>query len=160
MDILMPQFGGMVASGIITSWLKKVGDKVEKNEPLIEVTTDKVDTEVMAPCAGVLTEIFYGLGETIDVGVKLAKLKVEGEAESTCEEVPTGKSREAIVAEASCNAKMPLSPAVRRLIAEYNLDPSTILGTGRNGRITRTDVIAYLAGGQGHNAGYPSRSGR
>ncbi|HEX9603000.1 MAG TPA: dihydrolipoamide acetyltransferase family protein, partial [Myxococcales bacterium] len=128
MDVVMPQLGETVKEGTVTVWHRKVGERVEANEPLFEVNTDKVETEVPAPVSGVLAAILVAEGSTVQVGATLAVIEEEGKARA----VPAA-AREA-----------PLSPVVRRLLAEHGLDASTITGTGSGGRITRDDVLAHV----------------
>ncbi|HEX9683465.1 MAG TPA: dihydrolipoamide acetyltransferase family protein [Acidimicrobiales bacterium] len=184
-DITMPQLGETVTEGTIIKWFKTVGDMVAEDEPLFEVSTDKVDSEVPSPFSGTLTEIRVEEGDTVDVGEVIGVIGVIGEggregvaaAESaptesppeTPEAPPAGPAAEPIpdapvAAEPSPGpaasvepAEAPalagaggggrlLSPVVRRLINENNLDPDQIAGTGAGGRITRNDVVAHLEG--------------
>jgi 2-oxoglutarate dehydrogenase E2 component (dihydrolipoamide succinyltransferase) len=162
----MPQLGETVTEGTITRWLKQVGDKVALDEPLFEVSTDKVDSEVPSPFAGVLAEILVPEGQTVDVGARLA---VIGDSASAAPAPPAAQAAvapppppppappvgppapapevrvppAAVVAEDESPSAL-LSPVVRRLIRENGLDPSEITGTGLGGRITRDDVLAHL----------------
>jgi 2-oxoglutarate dehydrogenase E2 component (dihydrolipoamide succinyltransferase) len=195
-EITMPQLGETVTEGTITRWAKQVGDRVEEDEVLFEVSTDKVDSEVPAPTSGYLAEILVQEGDTVEVGAKLAVISDEapsgdGKAAAPAKEEPKdepapepeakeAKDEESPVAAAEAeqagepeteqpaaeepepapkaekeppaktdgggSAKV-LSPVVRRLIAEHNLDPDTIEGTGSGGRITRADVLAVVEGG-------------
>jgi pyruvate dehydrogenase E2 component (dihydrolipoamide acetyltransferase) len=126
MDVVMPQLGETVKEGTVTVWHKKVGERVEANELLFEVNTDKVETEVPAPVSGVLAAILVAEGSTVQVGATLAVIEEEG------------KPRAAPARDA------PLSPVVRRLLAENGLDASAVTGTGAGGRITRDDVLAHV----------------
>jgi 2-oxoglutarate dehydrogenase E2 component (dihydrolipoamide succinyltransferase) len=126
MDVVMPQLGETVKEGTVTVWHKKVGERVEANEPLFEVNTDKVETEVPAPVSGVVAAILVAEGSTVQVGATLAVIEEEG------------KPRTAPASDA------PLSPVVRRLLAEHGLAASAITGTGSGGRLTRDDVLAYV----------------
>src|SRR5690606_16157015 len=173
---LMPQLGETVTEGTIASWHKKVGDRVEADEILLEIETDKVSMEIPSPGSGVLARILVDVGETVPVGTVLAVVEVAGEkstaaasdppaAESSPASAAAGTSgngaaapaaaaASAVRAESSSGAasavpRQPgqrLSPAVRRLAAEHALELARIEGTGRNGRITRRDVIRYLQG--------------
>ena len=153
MDVLMPQLGETVTEGTVTAWHKAAGDPVKADEVLFEVSTDKVDTEVPSPGDGVLSEILVEAGATVPVGTRLAVIGGAGEpapAPDRSGETPAGTP----VASRSIPLDSvprkdpggrPLSPAVRRLIAEHGLDVAAIPGTGRDGRITRQDVEALLA---------------
>lgn len=182
-DIEMPQLGETVTEGTITQWLKEVGDKVDADEPLFEVSTDKVDSEVPSTAAGYLTEILVPEGDTVDVGTKLAvvgdepgengaggdagKADADGKASPTTaepqpdrEEVappapePVPEAEAAKPEKAASKAPKPksgklLSPVVRRLVAEHDLDVDAIEGTGVGGRITRNDVQKLIDVGGG-----------
>jgi 2-oxoglutarate dehydrogenase E2 component (dihydrolipoamide succinyltransferase) len=156
MDVIMPQLGETVTEGTVLVWHKKVGDAVKADENLFEVETEKVTTEIPAPAAGVLKEILVQEGTTVAVGARLAVIEVAGAAAQTAAAaVPSAAARPATAAqptravEAANVGDAPLSPVVRRLIAEHGLDPSKIRGTGRGGRITREDVLAVVEGGGG-----------
>jgi 2-oxoglutarate dehydrogenase E2 component (dihydrolipoamide succinyltransferase) len=181
-EITLPQLGETVTEGTITKWFKKVGDSVALDEPLFEVSTDKVDTEVPSPISGVLTEIRVAEGDTVPVGTVIA---VVGDASSAA---PVAPSTPAVasstlassnVSEATPASAAPvpaptpapapaaqapvaatpasatgssgtstvLSPVVRKLIAENNLNAASITGTGPGGRITRDDVLATISRG-------------
>jgi 2-oxoglutarate dehydrogenase E2 component (dihydrolipoamide succinyltransferase) len=158
MDIVMPQLGETVKEGTVTVWRKKVGEPVKADEVLFEVSTDKVETEVPAPAGGVLAEILIAEGETVPVGTRLAIIAEAG-APQAAPVVTQGLPRAAIVAAApaarAANGPVspsrrdargrPLSPVVRRLVAEHKLDPAAIAGTGEGGRVKRKDVLAYVA---------------
>ena len=167
-DITMPQLGETVTEGTITKWFKAVGDTVAEDEPLFEVSTDKVDSEVPSPVSGTLTEIKVPEGETVDVGVVLAVIGAAGPGPAvaaitepapvrepvadpeppTATAIPTPLPTPDPVPEAEAGESRLLSPVVRRLIAEHGLDPSTIAGTGIGGRITRNDVLAVAESSQ------------
>jgi pyruvate dehydrogenase E2 component (dihydrolipoamide acetyltransferase) len=202
--VTMPQLGETVVEGTITKWLKKEGEEIERDEPLFEISTDKVDTEVPSPVAGTLVEIKVPEGETVQVGTELAMIdtdgqggaapaKTEGKAEAApkAEEEPEEADRAAEEAEqkesqepkpdeerpraeppreepargpaeetearAPAAAEAPaggprsqiLSPLVRRLAEENQIDLSRISGSGTGGRITKKDVMAYLESGGG-----------
>jgi 2-oxoglutarate dehydrogenase E2 component (dihydrolipoamide succinyltransferase) len=169
MEILMPQLGETVAEGTIATWHKKEGDTVAVDEILMDIETDKVATEVPAPIAGTLSKIHVQEGETVEVGVVLAVIIAEGEEyddegddttiippanmQQAEEEIPVApahvepRASEPASAPKQFNSDAPLSPAVRRLMREHNLDPAQILGTGRNGRIKRHDVLAFIEAG-------------
>ncbi|MGC6477568.1 MAG: dihydrolipoamide acetyltransferase family protein [Ilumatobacteraceae bacterium] len=162
-DVTLPQLGETVTEGTITQWFKNIGDVVNADEPLFEVSTDKVDTEVPSPVTGVVTEIRAAEGDTIDVGVIVAVVANDGEAPAPASE-PTPEPATAPVpapeptpapAPASAPAPAPassagendarlLSPVVRRLVNEHGIDPSAVTGTGPGGRITREDILDHL----------------
>jgi len=148
MDVLMPQLGETVSEGTIATWHKEVGDTVEKGDMLLDVETDKVATEITAPTTGVLARIDIPEGETVDVGTVLAIIAVDGEevpAAPVAAAAPAAVSETAapkstgLLSKASSGER--LSPAVRRLLKEHNLDIADITGTGRGGRVTRQDVM-------------------
>ena len=153
MDVVMPQLGETVTEGTVTAWHKAAGEPVKANEVLFEVSTDKVDTEVPAPADGVLSEILVEAGATVPVGTRLAVIGGAGESAGAAQ--PTAAAQTGTPAQGRSipldsvprkdSSGRPLSPAVRRLIAEHGLDPGAISGTGRDGRITRQDVEALLA---------------
>jgi pyruvate dehydrogenase E2 component (dihydrolipoamide acetyltransferase) len=152
-NVTMPQLGETVADGTVTKWFKKIGDTVVKGEPLFEVSTDKVDTEIPSPTNGVLTAILVDEGVTVDVGTVLAVIG-DGTEEprpavsDAAVSVPVTASKAARSVDSSARTttseQSQLSPVVRRLIEENDLDVAAITGTGPNGRITRQDVLAAL----------------
>ena len=155
MDVIMPQLGETVAEGTVTRWYKKVGDAVKADEALFDVETDKVSTEIPAPASGVLAEILVQEGATAKVGTRLAVIREAGAA-AVAGVAPVPAAAEVRAAagvstsaaaprDARAGAAGRLSPVVSRLIAEHNLDPHAIRGTGRDGRITREDVLAQIA---------------
>jgi 2-oxoglutarate dehydrogenase E2 component (dihydrolipoamide succinyltransferase) len=162
-EIKLPKLGESVVEGTVGRWLKRPGDRVEQYEPLLEVVTDKVDTEVPAPAAGVLREIVVPEGSTVRVGTLLAVLDdgeagdqrsaatVQRSALAEANAQPQPSSAAAQPGERSTQHSF-VSPVVARLVAEHGLDLSQIRGTGQGGRITKQDVMRYLesvARGQG-----------
>ncbi len=157
MNVLMPQLGETVSEGTVAVWHKKVGDAVEKGDMLIDVETDKVATEITAPESGVLASISVPEGETVDVGTILAVIAVEGEVVEgssdsiAAEAAPTEVAAAAVAPKSGgLGAKSSgekLSPAVRRLLKQNNLSISDIAGSGRDGRVTRQDVMDHIEGG-------------
>jgi 2-oxoglutarate dehydrogenase E2 component (dihydrolipoamide succinyltransferase) len=140
----MPQLGETVKEGTVTVWRKKVGDRVEKDEVLFEVNTDKVDTDVPAPVAGVLRAILVPEGKTVQVGETLAVIEESGKEAQP----PPTAGRPAPVpssAAPSPEGEGRLSPVVKKLLAEHGVDAKAIRGTGAGGRITRDDVLAHVA---------------
>ena len=166
MDVIMPQLGETVAEGVVTRWYKKAGDAVQADELLFDVETDKVSTEVPSPASGVLEAILVDEGAKVKVGARLAVIRPSAAAAARVESGPiapaagsdgAGAQRISPTARHAAEIAKPprtpppagaqdrLSPAVRRLIAENDLDVSAIRGTGREGRVTRDDVTAHIA---------------
>lgn len=157
MDVIMPQLGETVAEGTVTKWYKKVGDAIKADEALFDVETDKVSTEIPAPASGVIAEILVAEGTTAKVGTRLAVIHEsaprhpQGDSRvSTAAPIkvatPAGQAAGALSERmVSTGAAGRLSPVVSRLIAEHGLDARAITGTGRDGRITREDVLAHVA---------------
>ncbi len=162
-DITMPQMGESVTEGTVGRWLKQLGASVTRYEPLLEVVTDKVDTEVPAPAAGTLLEILVAEGETVRVGTVIARIGDPNEVREAAPAVsatpastpPAAAPNPATVpppptapAAPTFPAETPrttfLSPVVARLVAEHGLNPAAITGTGQSGRITRQDVLHFL----------------
>jgi 2-oxoglutarate dehydrogenase E2 component (dihydrolipoamide succinyltransferase) len=155
-DVVMPQLGETVADGTVAKWFKAVGDTVTRGEPLFEVSTDKVDTEIPAPSDGILSIILVAEGTTVDVGTVLARIGTEVETPGASS-LPVAPVATAPAPEASAAAPVrasndeKLSPVVRRLLAEHNLDASQVVGTGPQGRITRDDVLAAVSAPVAHD---------
>jgi 2-oxoglutarate dehydrogenase E2 component (dihydrolipoamide succinyltransferase) len=146
-----------VADATLVSWHKKPGDSVKRDENLVDLETDKVVLEIPAPADGILGEILQGDGETVTTGDVIASIE-ESAGESAAESPPTEPTAAAPEVEAASESHVEtdaamanvvdldtLSPAVRRLVNEHNLNVGNITGTGRGGRITKADVLAYLA---------------
>jgi len=158
-QIVVPQLGESVVEGTISKWLKKEGEKVDKDEPIVEIATDKINIEIPSPKAGTLGKIIVKEGTVVPVGELIALLAEPGEAldslkvstapaqtgakTGAVQTAPSVPSSSAVATEEETDHKR-LSPAVRRLIKENNLDVSRIKGTGSEGRITRDDVLAYI----------------
>ncbi|MDE3083190.1 MAG: 2-oxo acid dehydrogenase subunit E2 [Acidobacteriota bacterium] len=143
--VTMPQLGETVADGTVTKWFKAVGDVVAKGDTLFEVSTDKVDTEIPSQFDGVLSSILVQEGETVDVGTVLAIIG-DDEPATAAAVVPARAARAAAPARGPRAASdAPLSPVVRRLLAEHGLDASDVAATGPQGRLTRDDVLAHVA---------------
>ncbi|MGJ5739554.1 2-oxoglutarate dehydrogenase, E2 component, dihydrolipoamide succinyltransferase [Streptomyces caniscabiei] len=158
-DVVLPALGESVTEGTVTRWLKEVGDSVEADEPLLEVSTDKVDTEIPAPTSGVLLEITVAEDETAEVGAKLAVIGAPGAAPAAAPAAPAPAPAAAAPAPApapvapaaapasSAAAKATdegayVTPLVRKLAAENGVDLGSVKGTGVGGRIRKQDVIA------------------
>lgn len=164
-NIKMPQLGESVTEGTISTWLVKVGDHVNKYDPLAEVMTDKVNAEVPSSFSGVIKELIANEGETLAVGEIICTIEVEGAsgevAATTIEETkpaekaapvapaqtPVAAAPVQTIAKTDESGKVRFSPAVLRLAQENNLDLSLIPGTGNNGRVTRKDVLNAIANG-------------
>ncbi|WP_020564231.1 2-oxoglutarate dehydrogenase complex dihydrolipoyllysine-residue succinyltransferase [Methylosarcina fibrata] len=139
-EVLVPTLPESVADATLVAWHKKAGDRVTKNENLVDLETDKVVLEVPAPESGVLTEIRKENGSIVTGGELLALIDTQATAEPSKE---GSKPAEAQASE-SKESDRPLSPSVRRLVHEKTIDPSLITGTGKSGRITKTDVLDHL----------------
>jgi 2-oxoglutarate dehydrogenase E2 component (dihydrolipoamide succinyltransferase) len=153
-DITMPKLGETVTEGTVGNWLKAVGDTVAFDDPLFEVSTDKVDSEIPSPYDGVLLEILVQSGETVPVGTPLARIGEPGATAAPASATPTPSApasapATAAPAPAAGNGSggAPLSPLVRRLAAENNLDLAAVPGSGVGGRIRREDVEKAIAAG-------------
>jgi len=153
-DILTPALGESVTEATIAKWSKKAGEAVKKDEVLVELETDKVSLEVASPADGVLAEILTPEGTTITPGTVLGKVSEGGAAAAPAKaDAPAEKAPEPAMAEAAPAAApaaaandAPVSPAVRRIAEENNLDVSRIAGTGKDGRVTKGDALAAVAG--------------
>jgi pyruvate dehydrogenase E2 component (dihydrolipoamide acetyltransferase) len=186
-DVVMPQMGVSVSEGTVTKWLKREGDPIEADESLLEISTDKVDTEVPSPGSGLVAQILVQEGETVEVGAKLAVIAPEG-AEVAREEPPEPKpveepATQQAAAEANAAAaaetqtpaaegvaeptpapppepprapreeapspdgKTFVSPVVARIAAEHGVDPAQVEGSGRGGRVTKKDILAFIDAG-------------
>ena len=152
-DVLMPQMGESIVEGTVTKWLKRTGEGVERDEPLLEISTDKVDSEVPAPSSGVLTEILVGEGQTVDINTVLARIQ---DTEKTASTLPIAtshyessasveKTTASSVKDKEVDPSFPRSsPLVRRLVEKHSIDLKLIVGTGKDGRISKKDIEQYL----------------
>ena len=146
----MPQMGVSVAEGTIVEWRKRVGDWVEADEAIVEISTDKVETEIPSPASGRLAEILVEPGVTVEVGALLAR--IDAEAKPGVAHVDEGSEPEAEVRGQGSEVRgdggnghaPPISPVVRRMADEHGVDLSQVEGTGRRGRVTKKDLLAYL----------------
>jgi pyruvate/2-oxoglutarate dehydrogenase complex dihydrolipoamide acyltransferase (E2) component len=140
----MPQLGESVTEGTVDRWLKQEGDLVRRDEPIVEIVTDKVNAEVPSPVEGRLTRIKVPSGQTVPIGTALAELEVEGAA---AVETPQNAPAEPRPQGAQPPATDPgrIAPGVRKLLEDNGLDVAQIPGTGAGGRVRREDVVAYLA---------------
>src|SRR6266852_4271340 len=176
-DVIMPQMGESIFEGTITKWLKKPGDKVERDEPLFEISTDKVDAEIPSPSAGVLKEIKVNEGQTVPIQTVVAVIDGAGAAAAVPAPAktaaPAAPPQPAAVAppppptarpsapspviampapaaaapQRSAGERIHSSPLVRRMAKEHGIDLASVPGTGAGGRISKQDIEAYLAGG-------------
>jgi 2-oxoglutarate dehydrogenase dihydrolipoamide succinyltransferase (E2 component) len=163
-EVIMPQLGESVVEGTLTRWLKQKGDRVDEYEPLLEVNTDKVDSEIPSPAAGILLDILVPEGTTINAGTVLAFIGEEGEelAQDGKPEAPEASPAPQPAAEKAAPAAEAaptptaahaagrdrdlgfISPVVARMAGEHNIDLYQVAGTGRGGRITKKDLLEYL----------------
>src|SRR5215469_15242152 len=155
-EVKVPQLPESVQDATLVSWHKKPGDSVNRDENLVDIETDKVVLEVPAPVSGVLKEIRVKDGTTVGAGQVIAILE-EGAATAAtpaakpvpapqaAAPAPASVATPAVAAAAPAGTDMPLSPSVRRLVEENKLDPSQIKGSARDGRLTKGDVLDYMA---------------
>ena len=172
-DIIMPQMGESIVEGTITKWLKKPGDKVQRDEPLFEISTDKVDAEIPAPASGVLQEIKVSEGTTVGVNTVVGTIAVDGEAAAAAKPAPAASIPEKSAPEKPAPETKPevkeekkptlaptvsappaqesaedeetrSSPLVRKIAREHGVSLSQISGTGLGGRITKQDIMAFI----------------
>jgi pyruvate dehydrogenase E2 component (dihydrolipoamide acetyltransferase) len=177
-EVVMPQMGVSVSEGTITKWNKQVGDHIEADETLLEISTDKVDTEVPSPASGTVSEILVQEGETVNVGTVLARIGGEtGAALPAAEPAPTPAPAPEPATQAAANASeeaatevteplaqpaQPVAPAVApaengrsfvspvvaRIASEHGIDPAQVAGTGSGGRVTKKDIQAFIEVGE------------
>jgi pyruvate dehydrogenase E2 component (dihydrolipoamide acetyltransferase) len=175
-DVVMPQMGVSVSEGTITKWLKQEGEAVEPDESLLEISTDKVDTEVPSPAGGVVQQIITQEGETVPVGTKIAVIAPEGAEAAPAEKPPepaTAEAAEEAAAVSGAEGEAPtaekvqeaeagpepesdgdgrregkfVSPVVARIASEHGVDVSQVEGTGRGGRVTKKDILKFIESG-------------
>lgn len=180
-DIIMPQMGESIVEGTITKWLKKPGDKVQRDEPLFEISTDKVDAEIPAPASGVLQDIKVTEGTTVGVNTIVGTIAADGEAAAAPAKAPappTEKPVAAKVEEKKASGPVPApvpsaappmpaaneeaeearsSPLVRKIAREHGISLSHVSGTGLGGRITKQDIMSFIEG-QGSSQPAPAAS--
>ena len=143
-DIVLPADQTEGTTNVVGQWFKAVGDRVETNDPLLEIITDKVTVEIAAPAGGVLSEVLAAEGEHVEPGQIVGRIQAGAMAGTVRPAAPTSPA----LAASTAGSAEELSPAVRRLLKEHGLDASRVTGSGRGGRITVEDVEAYLAGAQ------------
>ncbi|MEX2612369.1 MAG: biotin/lipoyl-containing protein, partial [Gaiellaceae bacterium] len=174
-EVVMPQMGVSVSEGTVTKWLKQPGEAIGRDESLLEISTDKVDTEIPSPGDGVLVEILVPEGETVEVGTVLARIGPAGSEVATGEPeapapavqpeepapveqpvaaatapvqpAPAQAPESAPVAQAGGNGRTFLSPVVARIAAQHGVDASAVPGTGTGGRVTKKDILAFIESG-------------
>jgi pyruvate dehydrogenase E2 component (dihydrolipoyllysine-residue acetyltransferase) len=177
-DVVMPQMGESIVEGTLTKWLKKPGEHVERDEPLFEISTDKVDTEIPAPAAGTLSEVMVEEGKTVGINTVVARIDEGGgaaqpSAQLAAAAAPPAQAEpkapappepqpeappaepEPQAAEAPAEPTGPLSPLVRRMAREHSIDLNKVKGTGAGGRITKQDLESYIAQQQAPAAAPP-----
>jgi len=172
-DVIMPQMGESIAEGTITKWLKNVGDEVQRDESILEISTDKVDADIPAPASGVLIEILAIESETVEVGTTIARIETEAAESADAAAEPETAARPApqpATEPAAARVAEPAPPAsqkgdgapgdesrearlrarstplVRRIAAEHGIDVSSLSGTGLGGRVTKRDILAFIEG--------------
>src|SRR5262245_55733385 len=174
-DVVMPQMGESIAEGTITRWMKQIGETVQRDEPLFEISTDKVDAEIPSPAAGTLVEIKNQAGETVPVNQVVAVLETDSTAAASAPKAdaapkPAAAPTPAPAAAPAAPAPAPpktaspapppaaaaatqadegsfVSPVVRKIAAEHGIDPSSVPGTGAGGRVTKKDILDFVAKG-------------
>ena len=154
-DIVMPQMGESITEGTITKWLKKVGDTVQRDEPIFEISTDKVDAEIPSPVAGVLSEIKIPEGSTVQINTVVAVIggaagapAAKAPATAPAAATPAPASPAAAPAPAAAEGeKVRSSPLVRKIAKDNNVDLQQVPGTGAAGRVTKSDIIGHIEGG-------------
>ncbi len=176
-DVTLPSLGESVTEGIITRWFKKVGDMVARDEPLFEVSTDKVDSEMPSPAAGVLVEILAGEGDTVETGARVAVIRESSDAPPTAPvspaapepAAPTATSEPTPVpkvapipstAQPDSSSGVVVSPVVRRILSDGGVEASSLRGTGPGGAITRRDAERAVAQGPSEEVVLPLSSGQ
>ena len=159
-DVVMPQMGESIVEGTLTRWLKKKGDRVERDEPLFEISTDKVDTEIPSPTAGVLSELLVEEGKTVAISTVVGRISETAGEAAPAPVAPPAAPPEPVATSAGPypiptpepepaaepeSAAGPLSPLVRRMVREYNIDLRQVKGSGAGGRITKQDLEGYMS---------------
>jgi pyruvate/2-oxoglutarate dehydrogenase complex dihydrolipoamide acyltransferase (E2) component len=153
-DVTMPQMGVSVAEGTVVAWRVEPGDRIEAEATIVEISTDKIDTEVPSPASGVVAEIIVPVGETVDVGTVMARIAVGDGAGAPRAQPLDGDTAGPPITEtkssiptptpAARNGNRRYSPVVQRIAAEHGIDLSQVPGTGRDGRVRKQDVLAFV----------------
>jgi 2-oxoglutarate dehydrogenase E2 component (dihydrolipoamide succinyltransferase) len=178
-DVTLPSLGESVTEGIITQWFKKVGDVVARDEPLFEVSTDKVDSEMPSPAAGVLVEILAGEGDTVETGARVAVIQESSDAPAPAPAAPPSPAAEVpgspatpqsapsptptpspTAPQVESSSGVVVSPVVRRILSDGGVDASSLRGTGAGGSITRRDAERAVAQGPSEEVVRPLSSGQ
>ena len=158
-EVLMPQMGESITEGTLTKWLKKVGDKIQRDEPIFEISTDKVDAEIPSPVAGTLTEIKVAEGSTVSINSIVAVIGGDTNGRKSAEPAKPEIAAERPSAQSGISASQGeaprSSPLVRKIAAENNVDLSTIPGSGASGRITKQDILGHLESGATNGKAQP-----
>ncbi len=168
-EVLMPQMGESITEGTLTKWLKKIGDTVQRDEPIFEISTDKVDAEIPSPVAGTLTEIKVQEGSTVSINAVVAVIGGAGTATAAPNSSAPGTATPAassadltpaqpVPASASQGEPPRSSPLVRKIASENNVDLAAIPGTGASGRITKQDILGHMESGGATKASAPPSS--
>ncbi|HHT9139056.1 MAG TPA: dihydrolipoamide acetyltransferase family protein, partial [Candidatus Wunengus sp. YC60] len=170
-DVIMPQMGESVVEGTILKWLVHEGDRIEKEQPIVEISTDKIDTEVPSPVTGIIKKIIYPEGKTLPVQTVIAQIEAVEAKEAVSGIIradvltPTlepAKKVETVKAvtetEKIEEAEKRYSPLVRRLAKEYNINLEEVKGTGEGGRVTKKDIMDYVASKPGISAPPPAEA--
>ena len=159
--VTMPQLGETVTEGTILRWLVKVGDEVKEDDPILEISTDKVDTEVPSPFNGTVSNLLVEEGETVEVGASLLELDGDKKNDTPPKEEPKEDNIQDLnpdvdevqnpntVKTPKEKQNLKLSPVVRKLASEHNIDLEKVQGTGKNGRIKRQDIEKIISSSQG-----------
>jgi pyruvate/2-oxoglutarate dehydrogenase complex dihydrolipoamide acyltransferase (E2) component len=151
-DVTMPQMGVSVAEGTVVAWRVEIGDRIEADQPICDITTDKIDTEVPSTATGVVAEILVAVEETVTVGTVLARIatgasqpqSLDGESAGQARTETPSPSPAAPAPARSGNGHRRYSPVVQRIAAEHGIDLSQVEGTGRGGRVRKQDVLAFV----------------
>lgn len=143
-DVIMPQMGESIVEGTILNWLIKEGDVVLRDQSIVEISTDKVDTEIPSPAAGVIKKILHVKGETVKVGTPIAIIEEVAEAGATVTTAPRPALEKPLPATPIIEEKERYSPLVKRLAEEHRINLEEVVGTGEGGRVTKKDMLDFI----------------
>ncbi|HLF85793.1 MAG TPA: dihydrolipoamide acetyltransferase family protein [Nitrospiria bacterium] len=143
-DVIMPQMGESIVEGTILNWLIKEGDVVLRDQPIVEISTDKVDTEIPSPAAGTIKKILHAKGETVKIGTPIAIIEEVAEAGATVTTAPRPAVEKSLPATPIVEEKERYSPLVRRLAEEHRINLEEVAGTGEGGRVTKKDMLDFI----------------